>query len=226
MFEEFMGKLIVIEGIDGSGKNTQAKLLLSRLEQEGYKVGALSFPDYESFFGKEVARYLNGEFGDVKDVHPKLISMLYAGDRYLSKPKILETLKSCNYLILDRYVSSNVGHQASKIDDLDERNAMIQWILELEYGQYALPKPDATIFLDVPPSFSDELVLKKAARSYTDKKKDLHEGDKQHLLQAYNTYTSLARSQADWHLLDCTQDNKLLSIEEISEKLLRLCLTI
>lgn len=221
-----MGRLIVIEGIDGSGKNTQARLLVQNLQEKGFKVSTLSFPDYQSFFGKEVANYLNGGFGEVKAVHPKLISMLYAGDRFLSKPKMLQALEECDYLILDRYVSSNLGHQSSKIEDETERNQLIEWIMDLEYNQYQLPKPAATIFLNVPPFFSDELVLKKAVRDYTTLKKDLHEGDKQHLMQAHAAYMMLASKEPNWHLLECVENNELKSIESIAQDLLEKVLSI
>lgn len=221
-----MGKLIVIEGIDGSGKNTQVQLLVKSLQKKGFKVSTLSFPDYQSVFGKEIANYLNGGFGDAKAVHPKLIAMLYSGDRFLSKPKMIEALENSNYLIIDRYTSSNVAHIGSKVEDETERNQLVDWILDLEYNQYQLPKPAATVFLNVPPFFSDELVLKKAEREYTKLKKDLHEGDKQHLIQAHNAYIALANKEPNWHVLECVQDDQLRSIESISEELLKTVLNI
>jgi len=221
-----MGRLIVIEGIDGSGKNTQAQLLVQNLREKGFKVSTISFPDYQSFFGKEIASYLNGEFGGLKALHPKLISMLYAGDRLLSKPKMLQALEDNHYLIADRYISSNACHQSCMLDNEAERNQLIDWIMDLEYNHYQLPKPAATIFLNVPPLFSDELVLKKAAREYTTLKKDLHEGDKQHLIQAHAAYIKLATTQPDWHIVECVEGNELRSIESISIDLLNKVLDI
>lgn len=221
-----MGKLIVIEGIDGSGKNTQAKKMVELLQLKGYTVSTTSFPNYDSFFGKEIANYLNGGFGEIKALHPKLIAMLYAGDRYLSKPMIQRMINESHFTILDRYVSSNLSHQVCKLENEADRQELSEWIIDLEYKQYGLPQPDATIFLNVPPFFSDKLVLKKDARNYTDKKKDLHEADKNHLVTAYNIYMDLAAKTPNWHILECTQGDQLCSIDDISERLLNLILSV
>lgn len=221
-----MGKLVVIEGIDGSGKNTQAKKIVEMLTAKGFKVATMSFPDYNSFFGKEVANYLNGDFGELKNLHPKLIAMLYSGDRFLSKEKLKNLIDNHDFTILDRYTSSNTAHQASKISDPQERDALIDWIVELEYVHYGLPKPDATIFLNVPPFFSDKLVLKKDVRSYTEKKKDLHEADKNHLLHAYGSYMALAVKEPNWHLIECVRNNELKAIDEIASDLVEKILSI
>ena len=157
-----IGKIIVIEGIDGSGKNTQTNHILNYLNNSGIKASKISFPAYEeTFFGREVGNYLNGKFGKLDQIHPKLCAMLYAGDRFEKLPEINEKLAAGYFLIIDRYVPSNVAHQAAKLEGKGKREALALWIEELEYTVYGMPKPDMVIFLDVPPKASQELILTK-----------------------------------------------------------------
>ncbi|WP_010324681.1 dTMP kinase [Marinobacterium stanieri] len=210
------GKIIVIEGIDGSGKNTQSNLILERLSKAGVKSEKISFPAYdETFFGKEVGNYLNGKFGGLDDVNPKLAAMLYAGDRFEKKDYINEKLSEGYILIIDRYVPSNIAHQASKLDNI-ERDVLADWINQLEYYVYKMPKPDLVIFLDVPPKTSQELVLTKDKRNYTEKKQDLHEENSNYLEKVYRYFRELS-SINGWTHINCFPNNRMLGKEEINE---------
>ena len=213
-----MGKLIAIEGIDGSGKNTQSNKILSEYSRTYAKVSKLSFPRYgETFFGKEVGHYLNGEFGRLDQVHPKLSAMLYAGDRFECKEDILGKLSDDGVIICDRYVQSNIAHQIAKVAS-HEQLSFAQWIEELEYRVYGMPKPDLVIFLDVPPVTSNELVLKKEPRNYTDKKRDLHEEDVPYLEKVYGVFKSLSKTEG-WATIDCLDGGRLLDEAEIFIKI-------
>lgn len=208
------GKLITIEGIDGSGKGTQAQLLIESLAREGKPVKMYSFPAYEStFYGKEIGAFLRGEFGTFNDVHPKLASMLFAGDRLEQKPAMLEDLKNGISIVCDRYVESNAAHQSAKLPE-SNRKDFISWIKQLEYNVHSLPKPDLTFFLDLPLAFSKELVLKKQQRSYTEAKEDIQEAQHGYLEQVYQVYKQLEKSE-DWIPIQCVDEKGLKSIEEI-----------
>jgi dTMP kinase len=213
------GKLITIEGIDGSGKGTQSKLLIQKLEEAGKKVKIYSFPAYEeTFFGKEVGAFLRGEFGSIDEVHPKLASVLYASDRLEQKPKMLKDLQDGYYVVCDRYVESNMGHQAAKFPK-EQREEFINWLDELEYGVNSLPKPDITFFLDVPLSVSKELVLKKKQRSYTDEKEDIHEAAHGYLEKVYQVYQYL-NERNNWCRVPCVENGEIRSVEAINNELL------
>lgn len=199
-----IGKLINIEGIDGSGKGTQAVRLTRELQKTGIKTKLYSFPCYdETFFGKEIGAFLRGEFGSIDEVHPKLASVLYASDRLEKKSDIINDLEKGYYVICDRYVESNMAHQASKMPEI-EREKFVDWLSELEYIVNGMPKPDITIFLDVPLSVSKELVLKKKARSYTEEKEDIHEAAHGYLEKVYSTYKYL-RERMEWDYIKCTE---------------------
>lgn len=209
------GKIIAIEGIDGSGKNTQANMLEAYLKDAGLKVKKLSFPMYENnFFGKEVGNYLNGHFGALDVVHPKLAAMLYAGDRYESKKIIMELLEQGFYIVCDRYVASNIAHQASKLTS-DKHDDFIKWIKELEYNVYGMPVADLTLFLDVPPSISDGLVSNKGKRGYTEKVKDLHEEDVVYLKGVYSMFKKISSSEG-WLNIECVNGVNMLDVEDVS----------
>lgn len=213
-----MGKLIAIEGIDGSGKNTQTNRILNELLNYSSKVSKISFPRYaETFFGKEVGFYLNGGFGSLEQVHPKLSAMLYAGDRFECKEEILEKLSNDGIVICDRYVQSNIAHQVAKVS-LDYQAEFRSWIEELEFKVYSMPKPDLVIFLDVPPETSNQLVLKKDSRVYTDKKRDLHEEDISYLEKVYHVFKDLS-VEDNWVTIECFENGLLLSEDQIFNKI-------
>ena len=213
------GKLITIEGIDGSGKGTQAQLLIDALKKQGRKVKMYSFPAYEqTFYGREIGAFLRGEFGSFEQVHPKLAAMLFANDRLEQKPALMKDLQDGYFVVCDRYVESNAAHQSAKLN-ATEQTAFINWIKQLEYQVHALPKPDLTIFLDLPIEYSKELVLKKKQRSYTDEKEDIQEAPHGYLKNVYHIYKQLQVSEG-WHTLNCVIGGELQSIEAIHSKVI------
>ncbi|MFC7775951.1 hypothetical protein ACFQW4_02600 [Pantoea sp. GCM10028869] len=211
--------IIAIEGIDGSGKNTQTEVLLSKLINEGFDASKMGFPCYEStFFGQEVANYLNGKFGSLSEVPAKFSSLLYAGDRFEKKHEIIEKSSNNKILVIDRYVASNIAHQTAKLYD-EDREILKKWIEHLEYHVYGLPKPDVCILLNLDVSTSSELVLKKEARNYTSKNKDLHEEDDNYLSKVAVVYKELAMESDYWNTIECLDNGILRSIEDISEEI-------
>jgi dTMP kinase len=211
--------IIAIEGIDGSGKNTQSLILAKRLSQQGKKVVMMGFPCYsETFFGKEVGNYLNGAFGGLNVVSPKLASMLYAGDRFEKKAEIINAIESGSIVIIDRYVSSNIAHQSAKVSGVERVNLQ-SWIETLEYEIYGLPRPTLNILLNLDALNSSRLVLKKSARDYTSKSKDLHEEDSTYLEEVANVYNALATNEDRWKIINCLEGMSLRDIDEISDEL-------
>ncbi len=219
MNESKKGKIIVIEGTDCSGKATQSELLLKRLNDDGYKAISLSFPCYDTPTGKIVGGpYLGkpeiGEsyFGnEALSLDPKIASLYYAADRKYNMKKVNEYLEKGYYVILDRYVTSNLAHQGGKIADRDERFYIYQWIDKLEYWLLELPKPDKTIFLHVPYDFAKEL---KSNRKGT----DVHENSEEHLKNAEKAYIELSELY-NWDKIECIKDNKLRTIEDINNEI-------
>ena len=216
------GKIIVFEGIDGSGKGTQSKKLYRYLKSTDEKVALFEFPSYdETFFGKEVANYLNGKFGSLNDVHPKLSAMLYAGDRYEKKNQIVEKLDQGYIVICDRYIPSNIAHQISKFKDDKDKYELKEWIEKLEYEIYKMPRPNAIFFMDMDPKISNKLVFNKKKRSYTDKKQDLHEINSSYLYNVYKTFKKLAEEE-NWAKITCQTANNLKSAEDIHLEIVKL----
>lgn len=211
--------IIAIEGIDGSGKNTQATILTKRLEAYGKNVIMIGFPCYsETFFGKEVGNYLNGDFGSLEIVPPKLASILYAGDRFEKKKQICDAIESGAIVVIDRYVSSNIAHQSAKVWGA-ERDQLQEWIRTLEYNIFGLPKPTLNILLELDTLNSSKLVLKKDVRNYTDKAMDIHEEDTNYLSEVSNVYHHLASNSQNWKVINCSNGGNLRDINEISDDL-------
>ena len=207
--------LVAIEGIDGSGKGTQAQRLASVLERSGLRVRLLSFPRYrDTAFGRRVGEFLNGKFGALNQVHPLLVSLLFAGDRFESMPLLLEAITTNDVVILDRYVASNVAHQAAKVDG-EERRELRAWIEQLEYGLYALPRPDLVILFDLPADQAQELIARKQQRSYTDRAADLQEADGPYLERVRQVYLQLAADDPAWRTISVVHDGRMRTIEEI-----------
>ena len=214
-----MGKIIVIEGTDCSGKETQSKLLEKRLNENGKKCIRFEFPMYDTPTGKIVGGCYLGkeEIGKsyfpegAVNVDPKVVSLYYAADRKYNMSKIEEYLNQDYYVLLDRYVTSNLAHQGSKIKNTDERFNMYQWIDKLEYWLLGLPKPDMTIFLHVPYEYT--LELRKNRTSI-----DEHEKSVEHLQQAEEAYLELSKLY-NWITIECIKDNNLKSIEEINDEI-------
>jgi len=198
------GKLIVIEGIDGSGKRTQLDCLARVLKERGVAFTQVSFPRYEGFFGKVVARFLNGEFGPLAAVDPHFSALLYAGDRLESKPAIEASLASGKNVLADRYIASNLAHQGARMP-AEKRDEFIAWLKQLEYGVYGLPAEDLVLYLRVPAAEAHRLAGERGdrgARDYTKLRRDLQEADIAHLEAASAVYDSLAR-QPHWAKIEC-----------------------
>lgn len=217
------GKLIVIDGADGSGKATQTKLLIAALKKHGKSVEMLDFPRYGKPSAIFVEKYLNGKYGTAEQVSPKLASLFYALDRYDAKQDITNALKKGKIIISNRYVSSNAGHQGGKIADKRKRNEFLDWLNNLEYDICGLPKPDLNIYLNVPAKIGQKLVDKKGHRDYVGgSKRDIHEKDSSHLKNAQESYLHLIRKeQKSWIKIDCIENKKLLSISQIHQKVLK-----
>jgi len=212
------GKFLVIEGIDGSGKNTQTKLLYDYCLNKEIDAKIIQFPAYEAtFFGHEVGRFLDGKYGSLVQVHPKLAAILYAGDRYEMREQILKYISNNELLICDRYVSSNIAHQASKYCDPNDRMRFSSWVERLEYSVFSMPKPDVIVFLDLPPRYSRKLVLNKKPRVYTNKQEDIQEGNLDYLREVYSIYKELSSGE-EWRSIKCYNeaDGRIRTIQEIS----------
>ena len=214
------GKLIVIEGIDGAGKGTQAELLARAFEQRGIPFVRLGFPKYESSFGRLIARFLNGEFGPLPVVDAHFSALLYAGDRFEAKPELEAPLNAGRAVLLDRYIASNLAHQGARVP-AERRPEFIAWLRQLEYGTYGLPAEDLVIYLRVPAQEGHRLVGLKSARSYTAKSRDLQESDVLHLKEAALVYDQLAQ-ESNWVMIDCfdARSGKHRSPEEIHHDVL------
>lgn len=219
------GKLIVLEGLDGSGKKTQIDILERKLLQEGFAVSKIDFPAYhQTFFGKLVAAYLRGEFGG-KDLDPYLTSLLYAGDRFELKDKISQWLQDGRVVLANRYILSNLAFQGAKIRRERARHKFLNFCRQLEYQVYKMPKENLIIFLDLPPEISRGLVWKKGVRKYLDLKKpklDVHEKDLPFLQNVRTVYLNLGRNISHFVTVSCVEDEKLLSKEEISERVFKI----
>ena len=197
-----MSELIVIEGIDGSGKGTQAARLVERLRSVGRRCELLSFPRYrDTQFGSKIGDFLNGRFGQLDQVSPFLVSLLFAGDRFESKQLLTRALAENDLVICDRYVASNIAHQAAKLDGA-ERDELIEWVRYVEHSLYELPQPRRTVFLDLPVVHATKLIALKAQRSYTNRAADLQEADSAYLQRVHDIYASLAAAEPGWLRID------------------------
>jgi dTMP kinase len=172
---------IAIEGLDGAGKSTQIELLIAHFKAQGVETRFIHFPRHnEGVFGELIARFLQGEFGDVKNVHPQLVALLFAEDRK-DFAATLENWRAEGYAVLcDRYVLSNIAFQCAKLEEMQAKEDLRRWIMEFEYGYNQIPRPDFSIFLDVPFSFTERALtarLSEAQRAYLNGKDDIHEKD-------------------------------------------------
>ncbi len=215
------GKLIVIEGVDGSGKQTQSDMLYEKLTALNKKVYKVSFPNYASPSSALAKMYLEGEFGtNPGDVNAYASSIFYAVDRYATfKTQLKEYYENGYIIIADRYTTSNMVHQASKIDDKAQKDKFLDWLTELEFGIFGLPKPDAVIFLNIDPDISAELIKSRENKITHEQSKDIHERDADYLRKSYKNAEYVAKKYS-WTILDCTNEGRLLSKESIHEKLL------
>lgn len=217
-------RLIAIEGIDGSGKGTQAKRLVTRLQRRGLTTALLSFPRYgDTLFGRAIGEFLNGSFGSLDQVHPQLAALLFAGDRFESRTLLLQMMADHDVVVLDRYVASNIAHQGAKLP-ASARGQLVDFISQLEFGVYALPRPDLKILLDVSIEQSQQLITLKDSRDYTDLVADLQEADTDYMTRVRSVYRDLAASEPGWFRIACQSGGVLRSIESVSDEILQLVL--
>jgi dTMP kinase len=195
------GTLIAIEGIDGAGKRTQTELLGRALQTRGIPYTHFSFPRYNSFFGRLVARFLNGEFGSLEAVDPHFSALLYAGNRLEARSDLQAALAAGQTILADRYIASNLAHQTARVPP-PQRPEFLAWLRQLEYEVYGLPVEDLVILLRLAPTDAQQLVARKAAREYTERKHDLQESDLTHLERAAAVYDELATGP-NWVTVEC-----------------------
>jgi dTMP kinase len=195
------GKLIAIEGIDGSGKRTQLDLLVQELKSRRVPLFRISFPCYESAFGRLVARYLNGDFGPLEAVDPHLSAVLYAGDRFEAKSRLESELAAGRNVLADRYVPSNLAHQTARLP-AKLREPFLRWLRHLEYEIYGLPPEDLVLYLRLPAAQAHDLIMRKPARGYTGLRRDLQEADIRHLERAATLYDQLSKGPR-WRVIEC-----------------------
>ena len=214
-----MGKLIVIEGTDGSGKSTQFKLLTSRLEAEKRDFQKLVFPQYAEESSALIRMYLGGQFGTKpSDVNAYAASTFYAVDRYASYKKVWgEYYEKGGLIVSDRYTTSNAVHQASK-ETPENQPAFLQWLYDLEYDKLGLPRPDLIVYLDVPTDFTEAMMRRREADTNTHA--DIHEQDMEYLATCRRTGKAAAEYYG-WTVIQCVRDGKMRSIEDIHEEIYR-----
>ncbi|MDO4607844.1 MAG: deoxynucleoside kinase [Clostridia bacterium] len=213
-----MGKLIVIEGLDGSGKSTQLELLPQNLLKKGIKSRTVSFPDYDSDSSALVKMYLGGQFGKKPgDVNAYAASLFYAVDRYASfKTGWGEYYNQAGIIVSGRYTTSNAVHQTSKMPESDWQG-FLDWLYDLEYNKVAIPKPDKVIFLDMPIEVSQKLMSGRYKGD--ESKKDIHESDTAYLEQCRKAAMFTAK-YSGWTIIPCAKDGEPRSIEDIANDIL------
>lgn len=214
------GKLIIIEGVDSSGKATHAEKLYARLKNEGHNILKIEFPNYSSQSSALAKMYLNGEFGsNPEDVNAYAASSFFAIDRYASfKTLWMDFYHSGGIVISDRYTMSNMIHQASKIKDLSEKSKFLDWLCDFEFDKLGLPVPDVVLFLDMPPKYAQFLMKERRNKITGDTEKDIHEKDEYHLNDSYNNACLIAETYK-WNRIYCVKENVISSIDDIHDEI-------
>ncbi len=220
--KKYKGKLIVIDGTDGSGKATQVDLLMKHLRKEGHTVKIVDFPEYyKNFFGEFIGHCLSEQYYNFLHVHPKIASVLYAADRWESSKELEGWLKKGYVVIANRYVSANQIHQGGKISNTKKRNSFIGWLNKMEYEVFGIPRPDLTVYLSLPIKIVLELLEKRESsqmkREYLKKNKDVAESDTEHLNNSIKSALWLAETQKGWTKIDCSDKSGILSREAIHD---------
>lgn len=222
---------IVIEGLDGAGKSTQVALMRRMFEtQYGKNVEYLHFPRFDApVYGELIARFLRGELGALDQVDPYLVALIYAGDRQEAATLIRNWLTDGKVVIVDRYVYSNIAYQCAKLPDTpgnEARNLLKKWILELEYKHNDIPRPDLSLFLDVPFAFTERKLTEHREgddRDYLQGKKDIHEASLTLQQQVRQVYLSCAATDPDFKVIDCgdgdINQHAMLSPDQIFNKI-------
>ena len=226
----YKGKLIAFDGLDGSGKATQANLLVKYLQEQGFDAAIIDFPQYGTKSAGLVENYLNGKYGGPEDVNPYLASIFYACDRYDSSFLIKKWLRDGKIVVSDRYVGSNIGHQGGKIKEKQERVKFIKWLYNLEYQIFGIPKPNVTFILKTSPKISwkmtgeqnDEKKKEKRRFYLGEKIRDIHEDDLSHLKPAFLSYLEASQEfPQDFKVIECLENDELLAPEIIHQKILK-----
>jgi len=204
-------KLIVIEGLDGAGKSTQIGMLKDWFAEKRLQCRYLHFPRTETpYFGELIARFLRGEYGDLDHVDPYLVAMLYAGDRKDASPMIEAWLSEKYYVLLDRYTYSNIAYQCAKTGTPEESERLRNWILDLEFEHFGIPKPDINIFLDVPFRFTEQKLNDQRTgddRTYLNGSRDIHESSLDFQRAVRDTYLAVAQTDDSLQVINCQDEN-------------------
>lgn len=207
------GKLIVIDGTDGSGKATQIELLSQYLKEQNHPFEVIDFPRYnENIYGQLIRRYLDGEFGGLDQVSPYFTSLAYAFDRALAKPQLEQWLDQGKIVLANRYVPSNKAHQGAKLPE-SQRDEFMSWLERLEYETNGIPREDLVIFLNVPTNIAQANVDKRGVR-------DIHEASLNHLSQTSTLYMQQAQQNNNWVVINCLENEKMRSKEDIHKDII------
>lgn len=215
---------IVLEGVDGSGKSTQIANLQRMFAEQGIPTQYLHFPRFDApYFGDLIARFLRGELGSIEQVDPYIVAMLYAGDRRDAAAMIRGWMDEGKVVICDRYVYSNIGYQCAKVADEAEREKLREWILSLEYDYFAIPRPDVSLFLDVPFAFTERKLIQEVRegddRAYLNGKKDIHEQSLDLQRAVRQVYIDAAQHDENMFVVDCSSEGEMASPEVIFERI-------
>ncbi len=221
-------KFVVIEGLDGSGKSTQIKLIKSYFKKNNIPYKYLHFPRTDSpIFGEMVAKFLRGDLGKINEVDPYLVALLYAGDRENAKTTINEWLKN-NLVLVDRYVYSNMAFQCAKIDDIKEKNKLRDWIRKMEFDYFKIPQPDLNLYLDVPFEFTKNKLSNNRQgddREYLNGKTDIHEESIDFQEKVRQEYLYLAKNEPNYKIINCKKNEfEILEPQEILNKIIDKCI--
>ena len=215
-----MGKLFVIDGTDGSGKQTQFNQLKERLSKDKIDYKVVSFPNYSSPSSSLVKMYLSGEFGeDAKKISPYIASTFYAADRYATyQTSYKDYYENGGIILADRYTTANMVHQAGKIENKQERKKFLDWLWDFEFNLYGLPIPTEVFFLNMPVEKSLELIKNRENKFTHNTEKDIHESDVNHLIDAYNAACDVAK-EYNWYEINCIKNKEIRTIEDIHEEI-------
>lgn len=216
-----MSKIFVIDGTDGSGKQTQLEKLIEDFEKEDIPYAKYSFPRYDSPSSSLVKMYLGGEFGeDAQAISPYVASMFFSVDRYACyKQEMEKAISDGKVILLDRYTTANMVHQAGKISDLQERDKFLDWLYDLEFNIMGLPLPTEVFFLDMPIEKSEELMKNRPNKITHELQKDIHEKNEEHLKAAYSAGIYVAKKYGWYHVKCVDSDNNIRTIEDIHSEI-------
>lgn len=223
-YKNVQNMLVVIEGLDGSGKSTQVKKLRNYLETKCENLEYIHFPRYDAeVYGDLISRFLRGDFGTIESVHPQLVALLFAEDRHGAAPRMKEILSKGGTVLLDRYVYSNIAYQCAKLSDPAERENLRKWIFDTEYGTFSLPVPDLNIFLDVPVGFVEKKLgdcRRGGDRDYLEGGQDIHEADIRFQKRVRDIYLSQCSVDDKFIRVDCSDpEGNMLPPDDIFAKL-------